>query len=449
MEDLQSLPYDILTVHELTARIRGRLEETFPSVWVTGEISNLKTPYSGHTYFTLKDEEAQIQAVFFKYKRRYIRFEPEDGMQVLCKGIVTVYESRGTVQINVDYMEPIGLGALHLAFEQIKERLDQEGLFDPAHKRKLPLLPQRIGVITSPTGAAIQDILNIINRRFANVEILIASVHVQGDSAAQEIVDAVESLNRREDLDVIILSRGGGSLEDLWPFNEEKVARAVYGSSIPVISAVGHETDFTISDFVADFRAPTPSAAAELVVRNKAEMEDRILTLKERLQNRAGVILNRRRSVLENLSRRLISPQQRIGMIRQRLDDLNEAVKISFKRKVGLLRARLQGKISALRLLNPKEKVGKFRERLAVHMKKNRREMIFSLQRRRDRLSALSERLDALGPLKVLQRGYSIVYKLPEEKIIRESRQISLNDRLRIHFHLGRVECTVDHIEEG
>ncbi len=449
MEDLQSFPYDILTVHELIAKIRGRLEEAFPAVWVTGEISNLRTPYSGHTYFTLKDNEAQIQAVFFKYKKRYIRFEPEDGMQVLCKGIVTVYEARGTVQISVDYMEPLGLGALHLAFEQIKERLDKEGLFDHAHKKKLPLLPQRIGVITSPTGAAIQDILNIISRRFANVEILIAPVHVQGEGAAPEIVEAIEGLNRREDLDVIILARGGGSLEDLWPFNEEKVARAIYGSRIPVISAVGHETDLTISDFVADFRAPTPSAAAELVVQNKAEMEERIAILDKRLQNQAHNILNRMRSVLEILSRRLISPEQRLGMVRQRLDDLNETLKASLRHRLDSLKAHVQGRMNSLRLLSPMDKVRELRERLKVCEKKNQREIMISLQGRRDRLSALSARLETLNPLNVLQRGYSIVYKLPEEEIVRESRKISLKDRLKIHFHRGQAECTVDHIEEG
>ncbi|MEK6776446.1 MAG: exodeoxyribonuclease VII large subunit [bacterium] len=449
MEDLKNFPYEVLTVHELTSRIRGRLEEAFPAVWVTGEISNLKTPYSGHTYFTLKDDQAQIQAVFFKHRKRYIRFEPEDGMQALCKCVVTVYEARGTVQISVDYMEPMGLGALHLAFEQIKERLEKEGLFDPAHKKKLPLLPQRIGVITSPTGAAIQDILNIISRRFANVEILIAPVHVQGESAAPEIVEAMEVMNRREDLDVIILARGGGSLEDLWPFNEEKVARAIYSSSIPVISAVGHETDFTIADFVADFRAPTPSAAAELVVQNKAEIQARIAAMEKRLQNQAGNILNRVRSGLEIFSRRLISPEQRLNRVRQRLDDLNEDLNTSLRHRLDSLKAHIHGRMNSLRFLSPMDRVRELRGRLKAYAKKNQREIMIALQGRRDRLSALSARLETLNPLNVLHRGYSIVYKLPEGKIITESRKISLNDRLRIHFHSGKAECTVDHIEEG
>lgn len=442
-------PPEILTVHELVSQIRENLESEFSAIWVTGEISNLKTPHSGHTYFTLKDKDAQIQAVFFKFKKRYIRFEPEDGMQVLCKGIVTVYEVRGTVQINVEYMEPVGLGALHLAFEQIKERLDKEGLFDQAHKKELPHVPQRIGVITSPTGAAIQDILKIITRRFANVEILIVPVRVQGDSAASEIVEALELLNRRKDRDVIILARGGGSLEDLWPFNEESVARAMFASSIPVISAVGHETDFTIADFVADFRAPTPSAAAERVVRNKADIQEKLDALARRLRGQSRYLLERKKSELEILYRRLVSPEQKIGRAQQHLDELMEGLERSIRYRIESLKGRLLNQHSSLRLLSPVEKIGRLGERLATMQNKLRREADILLKSRRERYGALQRRLYSLSPLSVLERGYSIVTKVPEGAIVRDSRSLLHKDRLKIQFHHGRTECIVDKTEES
>lgn len=448
MEEAHGSP-EILTVHELVSRVRASLEQDFAALWVTGEVSNLRTPHSGHAYFTLKDEDAQIQAVFFKYKRRYIRFDPEDGMQVLCRGGVTVYEVRGSVQLRVDYMEPLGVGALHMAFEQIKERLAGEGLFDPAHKKPLPLVPQRIGVVTSPTGAAIQDILNIINRRFANVEILIAPVRVQGEAAAAEIAEAVDLLNRRGGLDVIILARGGGSLEDLWPFNEESVARAIFASRIPVISAVGHETDFTISDFAADFRAPTPSAAAELVVRNKAEIEERLETFARRLQSQCRRLLDRKRSAWEVLSRRLVSPEQGIGMIQQRLDDWSEALVRAVRTGIRAFGEQVQRRHVSLGLLNPVEKTLRLREMLGVLTGKIRREAEIGLQGRKDRLSALAGQMHALSPLNVLQRGYSIVTRLPGREIVRESRGLKARDRLNIRFHSGQAECSVENIQEG
>ncbi len=445
----EQLPAQPLSVHELVREIREHLEYEFTSVWVTGEISNLRTPHSGHTYFTLKDADAQIPAVFFKNKKRYIRFEPEDGLEVLCKGIVTVYEVRGSMQLNIDYMEPVGLGALYLAFEQIKERLEKEGLFDPVHKKKLPLLPRRIGVITSPTGAAIQDILNIIHRRFAEVEILIAPVRVQGDSAAGEIVEALQSLNRRGDLDVIILSRGGGSIEDLWPFNEDAVARAIFASCIPVVSAVGHETDYTIADFVADFRAPTPSAAAELVVQNKADLVYRIQQLARRLQSQMGHSLERLRSNIEQFGRRLVTPAQRLGMLQQRLDDLGASLYEAGQRRVSASRDRLVRRQSDLRLLSPRHKLHRLRERHGMLHERLRRSSDKRVKGARDSIGALSSRLHALSPLNVLARGYSIVYRLPEREIIRDVKKLSVQDRVRIRFHRGEAEGTLDFIEEG
>jgi len=437
----------VLTVRELVRSIRSRLEENFSSIWVTGEVSNLRTPLSGHTYFTLKDTDAQIQSVFFKHKKRYIRFEPEDGMQVLCKGSVTVYETRGTVQLNVDYMEPVGLGALHLAFEQTKKKLEKEGLFDPGRKKRIPLIPGRIGVVTSPTGAAIRDILNIINRRFANVEILIVPVRVQGEAAIPEIVDALERLNRRADIDVILLTRGGGSLEDLWPFNEETVARAVFASEIPVISAVGHETDFTISDFVADLRVPTPSAAAELVVRNKSELEEKLIHFHRFLGRQIRSRLDRSGSILDLLTERLVSPEQKVGLSRQRLDDLNDTLSSSIRNRIGASRERLRTNQATLRLLSPFEKIRRLRDDLQHLRKRGMRGATSFIERHKRVLASFSSRLEALSPLNVLARGYSVVTRLPGKEIVLNAREISVTDRLHIRFHRGEAECTVDRID--
>ncbi len=443
------LPEGVLTVHELISRIRTSLEQTFTSQWVTGEISNLRTPRSGHTYFTLKDAEAQMQAVFFRHKKRYIRFEPEDGMEVLCKGNVTLYEVRGDLQINIDYMEPLGIGALHLAFEQIKERLEKEGLFDPARKKALPLLPRRIGVVTSPTGAAIRDILQVMGRRFADVEILIAPVRVQGEQAAMEIVSAIESLNRRGDLDVLILARGGGSLEDLWPFNEEAVARAIAASDLPVVSAVGHEIDFTIADFAADLRAPTPSAAAEIVVQNKVELEEKLTGIGQRLHLAIRRFLERLRRNVEILERRRVTPARRVGMFQQRVDELSENLFHRLAGRTILLRERVKGVDASLRVLNPRMRVRALREHLQGIRMQLQREAPRLLLPRRERVKMFSSRLEALSPLKVLSRGYAIVTRPPGGPILRDAAALSRRERIGIRLHRGEVECIVDRIKEG
>jgi exodeoxyribonuclease VII large subunit len=273
----------ILTVTQLTEQIKSLLEGTFPDVWVEGEISNITAPQSGHVYFTLKDRQSQIKAVLFRSSQRHLKFTLQHGMQVICRGRVSVYDPRGEYQVIVEYVEPKGVGAFQKAFEELKGRLEKEGLFDRERKKSLPLLPRRIGIVTSPTGAAIRDILRVIKRRHPKMEILIYPVPVQGADAAPSIVEAIGYFNSEKNVDVVIVGRGGGSLEDLWAFNEEPVARAIFASRIPVISAVGHETDYTIADFVADLRAPTPSAAAEIVVESEAHLRDSILTLQARL----------------------------------------------------------------------------------------------------------------------------------------------------------------------
>jgi len=315
---------EIYTVSKINQLIKENLEVNFGNIWIEGEISNLRIPSTGHLYLTLKDELAQIQAVIFKTQRKGIRFDIKDGLSVIANGRITVYEARGIYQIIIDYIEPKGIGALQLAFEQLKAKLSQEGLFDERFKKKLPLLPKKIGIITSPTGAAIRDILQVINRRFANIHILIYPVKVQGDEAPKEIVQAIEELNKFTDIDVLILARGGGSIEDLWAFNEEIVARAIFSSGIPVISAIGHEIDYTISDFVADFRAPTPSAAAELVISSKEEFQKHLDFLYRRLEDLFFSKMKYLKKSLEMLTSlcQAYSPLGGVRNLYQKIDEL-------------------------------------------------------------------------------------------------------------------------------
>lgn len=393
-------PPKIYTVSDLTTEVRALLEDSFSGIWVEGELSNFRHPSSGHMYFTLKDQESQIRVVMFRVANRQLRFQPRDGLAMLVYGALSVYEPRGEYQIVVEYMEPKGLGALQLAFEQLKERLQVEGLFDDSRKRPIPMLPGRIGVITSPTGAAIRDILQVLRRRFAGVDVLIHPVTVQGEQAAPEIVDAIRELNRRGGLDVLIVARGGGSIEDLWAFNEEVVARAIADSKIPVISAVGHEVDYTIADFVADLRAPTPSAAAELVVSKKDELAQRLDDLQARMS----------------------------GVIRSRLD-------AHIMRVGGLERH--------LRLLNPMERIRMQRRRLTVLWKDltgwaDRRLVVLNGE-----LKAAAGKLDSLSPLAILGRGYSICMRLPGHEIVKESAGLVAGDEVEVRLHRGKLRCDV------
>jgi len=393
-------PPKIYTVSDLTTEIRTVLEDSFAGVWVEGELSNFRHHSSGHMYFTLKDQESQIRAVMFRQQNRQLKFRPQDGLAILMYGEISVYEPRGEYQIVVEYMEPRGIGALQLAFEQLKERLQAEGLFDDSRKRPIPMLPGRIGVITSPTGAAIRDILQVLRRRFAGVDVLIYPVTVQGDQAAPEIVEAIRELNRRGGLDVLIVARGGGSIEDLWAFNEEVVARAIAASKIPVISAVGHQVDYTIADFVADLRAPTPSAAAELVVSKKDELAQRLDDLQARMS----------------------------GAVRSRLDALI---------------ARVGGLERHLRLLNPMERIRMQRRHLTALWKDltgwaDRRLAVLNGE-----LKAAAGKLDSLSPLAILSRGYSICLRVPGHEIVKESAELVVGDEVQVRLHRGRLHCDV------
>lgn len=389
----------ILTVSQFTIQIKTLLEGAFPDVWVEGEISNLSIPQSGHAYFTLKDEHAQVRAVLFRSSQRHLKFTLQHGMQALCRGRVSVYEPRGEYQLILDYIEPKGVGALQLAFEQLKARLEKEGLFDPDHKRPLPVLPRRIGIVTSPTGAAIRDMLRVIKRRHPKMHILVYPVPVQGVEAAPAIVEAIRYFNQEKNVDVMIIGRGGGSLEDLWAFNEERVARAIHASGIPTISAVGHETDYTISDFTADLRAPTPSAAAEMVVESEERFRDSINSLKSRLIKRMKQRLETARASLREKIRLLGDPRRRVEQIAQRVDELVRRMALGLRQHV---------------------------------------------RRDRARLSVLIAGLDHLNPLGILSRGYSITKKLPEGLILKDAVDAKPGDLLSTRLHKGELLSRVE-----
>ncbi len=438
----------ILTISELTLKIKKHLEEGFDEVWVEGEISNFRSPSSGHYYFTLKDEKSQIRAVIFRFMGRYLKFDPHDGLQVICRGRINVYETRGEYQLILDYMEPKGIGALQLAFEQLKEKLQKEGLFDPDNKKPLPLLPQKIGIVTSPTGAAIKDILNVIGRRFPNVEILINPVKVQGEGSAQEIAIAIEELNHITGIDVIILTRGGGSLEDLWSFNEEIVARAIYHSSIPVVSAVGHEIDFTIADFVADLRVPTPSAAGELVVKDKVELTNLVESLSNRLEKHMIHLLETERNQVMFLKRGLPDLHFRITDLKLRVDDLNSRLSPRILHVLQLKEEILKGRKGRLLLNSPKLAIEKYLKSVSLCEKGLIDSMRQILYRFRQLLERYLKSLDGLSPLNVLKRGYSITRLLPSYQLVKESGMITPGDEINVVLGKGEVFCKVEKIKE-
>ena len=438
----------ILTVSELTLQVKKHLEKGFEEVWLEGEISNFRSPSSGHYYFTLKDDTSQIRAVIFRFMGRYLKYQPQDGLQIMCRGRISLYEPRGEYQIILDYMEPKGVGSLQIAFDQLKEKLKKEGLFDSEHKRPLPFLPTTIGVVTSPTGAVIKDIINVIGRRFPNVALLINPVKVQGEGSSQEIATAIATLNRISGIDVIILARGGGSLEDLWSFNEEIVARAIYLSTIPVVSAVGHEIDFTIADFVADLRAPTPSAAAELVVRDKKELARLIVSLSDRLRNRIVEVIDTEKQQSVFLQKRLPDLRLRLGDLHLRADDLKTRL---VPRVLHLLRLRqemLKGKRVRLLLRNPRLIIEDAFKRVTLSQKGLTNSIRLVFQQFRQRFETYAGALEGLSPLNVLKRGYSITHLLPSYQIVKESTVLSPGDRVNVILGKGDICCTVEKINE-
>ena len=439
----------VFTVSELTVRLKAELEEAFPAVWVEGEISNLRTPGSGHAYFTLKDEGAQLSAVLFRGRGRRVRFDLEDGMQVLAFGGLDVYAARGQYQLVVEVMEPKGLGALQLAFEQLKRKLEAEGLFEEGRKRRLPAFPRVIGVVTSPTGAAIRDILNIIGRRFGDLRILIAPVRVQGDEAPGEIVQALENLQTVPDLDVVIVGRGGGSIEDLWAFNDEGVARAIAACRVPVISAVGHETDFTIADFVADLRAPTPSGAAELVVREKLAVVEALAGLYARLKQAVTAEVAAYRERVEFLSRRrvLTDPARALRDLHRRLDELQGRLRLGLRSSQRQVWHRVALATGALRSRNPLARIAGGAALLAQLRGRLVASATHSMKASRSRFAETVGRLESLSPLGVLARGYSLT-RLPSGAVVRSAGQVAVGDPLEILLHQGALGARVTDVKE-
>lgn len=392
----------LFTVTELTREIKTLLEESFPSVTVLGEISNFRAHSSGHFYFTLKDAGAQIGAVMFRGANRSLKFRPENGLEVILRGRISVYEPRGNYQIIAESMEPKGLGALQLAFEQLRKKLEAEGLFAEARKRPLPFLPETVGIVTSPTGAAIRDLIHVLRRRYPRLNILLSPAQVQGEEAAPGIVKAIERQNQWGEADLLIVGRGGGSLEDLWAFNTEAVARAIAASQIPILSAVGHETDFTIADYAADLRAPTPSAAAELAVPVWSDLEATLRDRRVALARRMRGVLESKRQELRYFRSHLKDPKRRLQETAQRLDEALTALQDGM------------GRI---------------------------------LEERRSRLTLLSEKLHALSPLSILSRGYSIVRKMAGPNrpgpVVKDAKAVRPGDALEIRLHRGEIRAWV------
>jgi len=440
----------VLTVTEVTEQIKDTLESDFFALHVQGEVSNYKRHQSGHWYFTLKDSQSQLRAVFYRQWNRLMRFEPENGLEVRLRGRLTVYEPRGEYQLVVEVMEPLGVGALQLAFEQQVRRLAAEGLFDEARKRKLPLLPRRVGIVTSPGGAALRDMLHVLGRRNRGIDVIIAPVKVQGTGAAREIVDAIRLLNKHakkpgNEIDVIVVGRGGGSIEDLWAFNEEPVARAIYESEIPVVSAVGHETDYTIADFVADYRAPTPSAAAEIVAAELGDLAARIEYLQNSLAREMNHSLIMRKSQLRDLieSRGFAETAKTVLSLSAKCHELE-------RRAAEALRARTRNSGSKLQDARRRLEATDFRALIAVKSgrldaldQRLTRAAQARLEAKRYNLAVTASKLDMLSPLAVLGRGYAMV-KDEAGNLISRAAMVKNGQKMALRFEDGEVGCRAD-----
>lgn len=434
----------IYTVIELTREISGLLEARFPLVWVEGEISNCRTPSSGHLYFSLKDANAQIRAVMFRYQNQSLSFRPTDGLHVVGLGRITVYEPRGEYQIVFESLELKGRGALQLAFEELKRRLDREGLFDRERKKPLPLLPRRVVVVTSPTGAAIRDFLKVLHRRYPNMEVLIYPVRVQGVEAGREISAALDHINREIEADVIVVTRGGGSLEDLWPFNTEEVARAVYRSNLPVLSAVGHEIDFTITDFVADRRAPTPSAAAEILVPPKEELEATVSNLKGMLKRRAEFHFQMRMERLRGLQRGLKDPRRMIEVWSQRIDEIGARLKLHWQNSILKRQDRVQALQDGLNARALQQRCKALKDRVVACRRELGLLMIRKLDRFRHDVSHAEKGLESLDPSAPLKRGYSLTRLLPHCELVTGYDDANPGDLVQVVLARGHLVCHVE-----
>lgn len=424
-------PDKIYTVSEVTRMVKMELESAFPLLWIEGEISNFHRHHSGHLYFTLKDETSQLRTVMFRGEARKVPFELEDGLQVVARGRINVYEPRGEYQLIVELLEPKGKGALQLAFEQLKEKLKKEGLFDSALKKKLPVLPKKVGVVTSPRGAAIVDIIRTLERRFARLHILLYPAKVQGEGAAEEIVEGIDYLGSLPDIDVIIVGRGGGSIEDLWAFNEEKVARAIYRCAIPVISAVGHEIDFTIADFVADIRASTPSVAAEMVIEEEESLRERIENLEKRLVHNQKFVLQEWKHEVFSLAQHRAFQNMRINLLNleQKVDDLEMRAWSAIK--------------------DMQQKISEDKSRAELMEEKIRNALKGMLQQLLARWETLSVQLHNLSPLNILKKGYALCWKDGGQYLVRRIDEVEKEKEMSVSFFKGEFTCLVKDVDKG
>ena len=437
----------IYTVSELNREIKLILEKSYPFIWLEGEISNFRVAPSGHFYFTLKDKSSQIQAVMFRSQQRSLRFELEDGARVICQGRIGVYEQRGVYQLYVDVVEPLGVGALQLAFEQLKKKLAAEGLFDRETKKPFPVVPQRIAVITSPRGAAIRDVLKILQKSVLPVEVYIFPVKVQGEGASAQIAEAIKEANRlteRFSFDLILLCRGGGSIEDLWPFNEENLARAIFDSELPVISAVGHEIDFTIADLVADFRAPTPTGAAEMITAQLEKTRLFLVDTSRRMRLQIENLMKLKRQYFSTLMRSLSDPRRLLTNRRLSLDELCNSMVRQYTRIVHENRRKLTEAERRMHTYHPGNVLKNARERCLRYQRELEIFVRQHIARSRKEIEKKRAGLDLLNPLAVLERGYSITYLRPDMKIVKSSTQAKTGDKVMVRLSEGGLDCVVE-----
>jgi exodeoxyribonuclease VII large subunit len=434
----------IYSVSELTFAVKNMLEGRFPFISVAGEISNLRKPYSGHLYFTLKDDRAQIKAVLFKMQQRYLEQLPRDGQMVVCRGRLSVYEPRGDYQLIIDGLDFHGAGALQLAFEQLKKKLAAEGLFDQADKKEIPALPRHITLITSPTGAAVQDFIRIAGSRCPLVNLSIYPVSVQGEAAAGEIRQAIVDINTQLDTDAIVLCRGGGSIEDLWAFNDEQLARTIRQSSIPVISAVGHEIDFTIADFAADLRAPTPSGAAEILVPDKEALADRVQTLRHRLSRTIQTRLETLQNRLALLQQHLAGTAQPVDTMMMRLDHLSAKLEQAIHQILTTRQTRLEQQQTRLQHNTPLHILHRHGEKVQTLHQRLELAMIRGCKEKKQALGRSAALLDAVSPLSTLARGYAVARKkITRKTVLTSVAQVSRGEEIEIILHRGSIDCSV------
>ncbi|MCD4723185.1 MAG: exodeoxyribonuclease VII large subunit [Desulfobacula sp.] len=436
----------IYTVSKLTREIKSLLEETFPFIWVTGEISNYAVPASGHSYFTLKDHQAVINTVMFKNQKRNLKFEPENGMKIMGLARLTLYEPRGSYQLIFEHLEPEGAGSMQIAFEQLKKKLSDQGLFDDKHKKPIPFLPSKISIITSGSGAAVRDIINVSQRRFSNCPLEIVSVKVQGHGSENEICDAINLVNQFQKSDLIILARGGGSLEDLAAFNSEIVANTIFNSDIPIITGVGHETDYTIADFVSDLRAPTPSAAAELALPDKNDLVQRIFNLQESLNSSLKNKIIAHRQVVVHLISRLKSPDTIVYDFRFKLEDFESRLINMMKHTVQYNKEKLHWLSQALYSQQPVTKISEYKQRvktLSLSLTHNFQKIFKEIKTNHLKFNL---KLQALNPEAVLQRGYSISRFVSDKKVITDSNEVKKNDKIEVLLFKGALITRVEKI---